>query len=341
MKVDLPALLELESQTVLQRLRDRRPSGAGPHGAYLAMYSSWFGGITTDPALMSVPIDDHMVHRGDAVFEAIKCLSGGIYGLQEHIDRLFISAEKIGLQPPYAKDVIVEICRHTAGLAGERDTLLRLYVSRGPGGFTTDPYESVGAQFYLVITAFKPVPEEKYLSGVSVRLSQVPVKEGFFATVKSCNYLPNVLMKKEARDWQVDFTVSRDESGHIAESSTENFAIIDRDGVFVLPGFDRILKGITAVRTMFFAEQLVKSGKLAGVKNASITLSDVYQAREAMMLGTTLDVLPVRRFEDHEFSVPGGANPAGLVAPELLTLMRADLKSGPLVTKTVVSKGLK
>ena len=36
---------------------------------YLAFYSSRLGGITTDPALMVVPMDDHLVHRGHAVFD--------------------------------------------------------------------------------------------------------------------------------------------------------------------------------------------------------------------------------------------------------------------------------
>ena len=34
-----------------------------------AFYSSDLGGIVTHPALMLVAIDDHMVHRGHAVFD--------------------------------------------------------------------------------------------------------------------------------------------------------------------------------------------------------------------------------------------------------------------------------
>ena len=37
------------------------------HQKILAFYSSILGGITIEPALMTVPIDDHMVHRGHAV----------------------------------------------------------------------------------------------------------------------------------------------------------------------------------------------------------------------------------------------------------------------------------
>jgi len=39
-----------------------RPEWRNPGGSkYFAMYSSVFGGVVTDPALMVVPLDDHMV----------------------------------------------------------------------------------------------------------------------------------------------------------------------------------------------------------------------------------------------------------------------------------------
>lgn len=43
---------------------------------YRAMYSSFFDGITLDPALMMIPIDDHMVHRGHGVFDTTMLFNG-------------------------------------------------------------------------------------------------------------------------------------------------------------------------------------------------------------------------------------------------------------------------
>lgn len=47
---------------------------------YPAMYSSIFGGIITDPAMMVIPIDDHMVHRGHGVFDTAIILNGLVHG---------------------------------------------------------------------------------------------------------------------------------------------------------------------------------------------------------------------------------------------------------------------
>jgi 4-amino-4-deoxychorismate lyase len=75
--------------------RARAPHQAG----YYAMFSSLYGGIVTEPLLMQVPVDDHLVHRGDGVFETIKCVNGNIYLLHEHLARLNHSATAIGLKP--------------------------------------------------------------------------------------------------------------------------------------------------------------------------------------------------------------------------------------------------
>ena len=47
---------------------------AAQRASYAAFYSSELGGIVTDPALMVVQIDDHMVHRGHAGAPPPPCL---------------------------------------------------------------------------------------------------------------------------------------------------------------------------------------------------------------------------------------------------------------------------
>jgi branched-chain amino acid aminotransferase len=315
----------LTFEQVVEKLREPAHIKRTP---YLAMYSSWLEGIVMDPQLMWVPVDDHIVHRGDGVFEAIKCVDGKIYALDRHLERLEISAQKIGLKLPIGIEEIREVCLATTKAARDvsksREFILRLYLSRGPGGFTTNPYECIASQIYLVVTEFKPYAAAKYETGVSAAVSEFSVKESFFANVKSCNYLPNVLMKKEAIDQGVDFTVSRDEQGFLAEGSTENFAIISRDGDLVVPPFDRILRGVTAVRVMELAQVLVADGSIRKIINAPLSINDVYEAQEAMFFGTTLDVLPVTKFNDHKI----GNGDVGPACRQLLNLIRVDLRTG-------------
>ena len=107
-------------------------------------------------------------------------------------------------------------------------------------------------------------PIENYEQGVSVRLSNVPVKPTYFATVKSCNYLPNVLMKKEAVDWNVDFVISVDENGNMGEGATENIGFVTQDNRLIIPPAERVLGGTTVERVFRLAEEILKP---AGIIN--------------------------------------------------------------------------
>ena len=79
-----------------------------------AMYSSVLGGIVTDPAFMVLPLDDHMVHRGHAVFDTAMIVNGKLYQLDAHLERLLRSAEMARLQLPHTPAQLRQIIIDTA-----------------------------------------------------------------------------------------------------------------------------------------------------------------------------------------------------------------------------------
>ena len=315
----------LPREQVLEALRN---GAREHHSGYLAMYSTWFGGIVTDPALMLVPVDDHLVHRGDGVFEAFKCVRGSLYQLERHLDRLERSSAMIGLEWPMPRSELRERVLQTIRAAETADCLIRLYLSRGPGDFSPSPSASIGSQLYIVVTAFSPPDSGKYEMGCSVVTSSIPVKPGVFAKVKSCNYLPNVLMEKEAEESGADFAVGLDEAGWLTEGPTENLGMIAEDGSFLVPPFERILRGTTVIRMMELAEPLVREGRLRDVRNAHFSARDLLAAREVLMFGTTFDVLPVVSFDGEGV----GDGKPGPMSRVFLDLMRRDQQEGELRT---------
>ncbi|MCK8600827.1 aminotransferase class IV [Desulfoferrobacter suflitae] len=290
---------------------------------YLAMYSSWYGGIIKEPALMMVPVDDHLVHRGDGIFEAFKCVRWNLYGLERHLDRLERSARGASLNLPMSRAELTEIILATVRSADVPDCLVRLFISRGPGGFSTNPYECPASQVYIVVTTLKRPPRAKYQSGVTLKSSHIPIKQSYFANMKSCNYLPNVLMKKEAEDAGVDYTVSIDEKNFLGEGPTENIGIITSNEEFLVPRFDRILQGITLTRLLELAQELVPSGILAQVAEADITREQAYEAREIMVFGTTFDILPVVAYDGKSI----GEGRPGPFYRRFLDLIEQDMRT--------------
>ena len=287
---------------------------------YYAFFSTWYGGIIKNPGpLLTVPFDDHVVHRGDGVFEALKTTDRKIYLLHQHLDRLIISAEKIGIPLPFAKPQMVDIILQTLKIADQSDTVVRIFLTRGPGGFTANPYESIASQFYVIITKLGLPNKEKYTDGIHIGKSKVPVKEGMMPQIKSCNYLPNVLMKKEAVDRNLEFTVNFDQDNKLAESATENIIILDQDDVLTHPNLEKILKGTTMIRAFELA-------KRAGIKTnvRSISENDLLTAKEVMMTGTTFTLLPVVSYESKVI----GDGKVGNNAKAILKMIEDDMKNG-------------
>lgn len=291
---------------------------------YFAFYSSWFGGVIKNPSMMLLPIDDHMVHRGDGVFEAMKAINGAVYLLEEHMQRLMTSASKIGITPQFSEKEMKEIILKTLHVAAQKNALIRVYLSRGPGNFSPNPYDSVGSQFYVVITELKSPSHEKYQNGVKIGRSLIPVKDSWMATVKSCNYLPNVMMKKESVDRKLDFVIGFDENGFVSEGPTENLVIVDKNGIIVHPELEFILKGTTMTR----ACELARENKMHA-EIRSISFEDLKNAKEVMMMGTTLDVLPVVEFEGQKIA----DGKVGPIAQKLNELIHKDMTSGLRLTK--------
>lgn len=327
-------MYEITRTLSFDQVVDRLLAMKQPHQKnYLAMYSSWYGGIITEPALMMVPIDDHLVHRGDGVFEAFKCVGGNIYGLERHLDRLESSARGSFLVPPLNREELVEAILATVRAANASDCFIRIFLSRGPGGFSTNPYECPKSQLYIMVCTLQLPPEEKYDLGVTLISSKIPIKKAYFANIKSCNYLPNVLMKKEAVDAGVDYTISLDEQGFLGEGATENIGIVTRGGELLVPRFGNILRGITVGRIMELARALVDSGNLTRVGEADITPEQAFEAAEILMFGTSFDVLPVVDYDGRKI----GEGRPGPFFKKFLALIREDIRSCPQMLTRVGS----
>ena len=279
----------LSPEQVIEKLKIR-PCMPGP----LFSYSTLLGGWTESTLGCVVGLDDHGFHRGDGVFEALRVINRRPYLIEPHLQRLRTSAERIGLRVPWDLSFLQQVIQTGIARYPEPEALLRLFVTRGPGGFSTNPLESQAPHLFCVLMPFRPVPEEKYVKGVRIGKSAVGVKDPWLAITKSLNYLPNVMMKKESLERGLDFTVSFDHDGGLGESSTENIVVLSEQGELVHPPLSGILKGCTMTRLF----DLVEVKKLLPVKRGQkIRESDLYRARGAFMVGTTLDVISVSEYE--------------------------------------------
>src|SRR5215475_3714859 len=290
---------------------------------FYSMYSSVLGGIVTDPALMVLPLDDHMVHRGHAVFDTATLTHGMLYQLDPHLDRLIKSADGARISLPFPRARLRQIILETAAASRQREGSVRYWLSAGPGGYGLGPAECVGSTFYVIIFKQEAYPESYYRQGIKLVTSEVPIKPPLFARIKSTNYLPNVLVVVEAKDRGADNGLFIDQRGMIAESSNMNVAFVTRERVFRHPPFDAILSGITIQRVFDFAQRLVQQGALSAIRVADTPVNEARNAAEMMLIGSSIKVAPVVEWDGQ----PIGDGKPGSITKKLLEMWHEDVRS--------------
>ncbi|MCR5813791.1 MAG: aminotransferase class IV [Desulfovibrio sp.] len=258
---------------------------------FLGFYDHRIGAMCRDARLLLIPLDDHLCHRGDGLFESICFRQGRIFGLEAHLQRMRQGAEVLELTAPCPWEemsrIICELCR----ACGVADGDLRVFLSRGPGGFGVQPSECPRAGFYVVVLRPKVHNAALYESGIRAFTSTIPPKQSYLARIKNTNYLPNVFMAREAEKKGLDVAVSFGEDGVMGEAAVANIAIVDADGRFVCPKFTHILPGTTLLAAMQLASQQMT------VVQQDIRHEDLASAREVLLLTSSMLCVPVTSFD--------------------------------------------
>ncbi|XP_044419313.1 uncharacterized protein [Triticum aestivum] len=279
---------------IAERLDAFQASGARSQN-YLAMYSSIFGGITTDPSAMVIPIDDHMVHRGHGVFDTAAIMDGHLYELEQHIDRFLNSAQMAKIPLPFDRSTIQSVLIQTVCASKCSQGSLRYWLSAGPGDFQLSSSGCRNPALYAVVIESPSLPEP---SGCKVITSSIPVKSPQFAVMKNVNYLPNALTKLEGEENGGFTGIWLDDEGFVAEGSNMNVGFVTLNKELLMPRFDKILSGCTAKRVLALAEQLVENGMLSGISSRNVSVQEGKEADEMMLIGSGILVKPVVQWDD-------------------------------------------
>lgn len=303
----------VDSDQWLIRLMEHERPGADD---ILAFYEHRIGAICRDAKLLLAPLDDHLVHRGDGVFETLRYANRAVLNLDQHLERLQRSAGGLEIPLPCPATRLREIILAVARASKSTQGSLRVLMGRGPGGFGINPAESSETSLYIVAYRVHPRSEAWYTRGLSACRSEVPVKPAMLAKLKTTNYLSGVLMSLEATRRGVDISFSFDAENCLAEAAIANVALVDAGGVFVLPEFRNALPGTTAM----LAASLLKPEMPVLIR--PVPESELFSAREIMVLGTAHECVGVHHYEGR----PIGTGKPGPVAARLRTLLRAALQ---------------
>lgn len=235
--------------------------------------------------------DDRGFLFGDGVYEVVRAHDGHFFRANSHWQRLRNSLAATEINGPTDAEAqsIAEALLDKNGLRNGEATVY-LQITRGVAPRKhAYPQPPVAATVYGYAASFTP-PTDKWASGV--RAIVVPDNRWARCDIKAISLLPNILANQQAQAAGVhEAILVRD--GAVTEGSHTNFAAV-RNGTFIThPANTFILNGITRVVVLELCQELS-----IPVREIPMPESDLRALDEAILLGTTNDLMPVVQIND-------------------------------------------
>src|SRR5262249_47667103 len=263
------------------------------------------GGKFSGAGEAAVSVFDHGLLYGDGIFEGIRAYAGRVYKLERHIERLFDSAKAIRLEIPASRDEVAELVLETCRRNEIDDGYVRLVITRGAGDLGIDPRSCPQPDIIVIAKRVPALYGVKPWQGASVVTSAFRrhAPDVLSPSIKSLNYLNNILARIEANDRGADEALFLDQHGHVAEATVDNlFIVVDR--TLMTPPTATNLRGITRETVIELATEL-------GIRTEErpFTLFDVWTAREAFLCGTMAEIVPITTVDGR--AIGGAAHSPG------------------------------
>jgi len=260
--------------------------------------------LPADQARVSVL--DNGFTFGDSVYEVLRTYGGRPFAVPRHLRRLRASASRLGIDVAPTDDDLLGRVRALLHRAGNRESYIRIIVTRGVGDSSYDFDAVSGPTVVMIVKELPPYPERHYSEGI--RVAAVDVRRNHPRSldpgIKSSNLLNNILAVREARARGAEEPVLLSLDGRLAEGASTNVFLV-RDGALCTPSLETgILPGITREVVCELAPEL-------GIpcREEDLQLPDLLGADEAFLTSTTRDVVPVRQVDG---SVIGTGRPGPL-----------------------------
>ena len=250
----------------------------------------YFDGELIKKEEAKVSVYDHGLLYGDGVFEGIRSYNGKVFKLDQHLDRLYNSAQAIALKIPLPKEEMGGAVLKTLRANKLRDAYIRLVVTRGIGDLGLDPRKCPKPTIFIITDKIKLYPEEFYENGLEVIVTKTKrnIKEALNPEIKSLNYLNNILARIEVNRAGMAEGIMTNVDGFVAEATADNIFIVRDKEVITPPTEMGALRGITRDAVLEIAETLgIKAHELP------FTVKELYEADESFLTGTAAEVISV------------------------------------------------
>lgn len=259
----------------------------------------WMDGKLVPYDEAQIHVLSHTLHYGLGLFEGIRSYtqddgSGGVFQLDEHLDRLYDSAKMCHIKVPVAKADLRDACLETLSENGFSEAYIRPLIHLGHGAMGLG---ARGNPVHVTVATWQwgaYLGAEGLEKGISVGTSSF-ARHAVGSTLQRAkvvgHYVNSILARYEANDNGFDEAVMLDANGLVAEGTGENIFGI-KNGVVKTPSVTNILAGITRRTAIQILEHLDYT-----VQETLFGRDALYVADEVFMTGTAAEITPVREVD--------------------------------------------
>ena len=261
----------------------------------------WFNGKTVEWADAKIHVLNHGLHYASCVFEGERVYDGEIFKLEDHTERLFYSAKRIGIKVPYSQKEINDACKNIVNIQKVQNGYVRPLIWRG------SEMMAISAQKNKTHVAIATWEWGSYfdpklkIEGIKLNISKWrrPAPNTIPWDTKAAGlYMICTLSKHEAEEQGFTDSLMLDFEGNIAEATGANIFFKSEDGQLHTPVPDSFLDGITRRSVI----EIAKSKNIK-VNERKISPSEMDQFVGCFLTGTAAEITPVSKIDKYDFNV--------------------------------------
>ena len=260
----------------------------------------WYNGEFVEWQNATTHVLNHGLHYGSCVFEGLRVYGEKIYKLEKHTDRLFFSAQRMGIDVPYSKDEINRAHEETIKKMNIKYGYVRPVIWRG------SEMMAISAQKNKINVAVATwewpsyFTKEDRLKGISLQTAvwKRPPPDCIPTDTKAAGlYMICTLSKHEAEKNGYTDALMLDYKGRVSESTGSNIFLVIY-GEIHTPVPDCFLNGITR-------QAVIEIAKNEGINviERDIYPNEISKAEEIFLTGSAVEVTPVGKIDNQNFKV--------------------------------------
>ncbi len=261
----------------------------------------WFNGKAIEWKDANIHILNHGLHYASCVFEGERVYDGEIFKLEEHTERLFYSAKRMGISVPFSQQEINDACKSIVNIQKVKNGYVRPIIWRG------SEMMAISAQKNKIHVAIATWEWGSYfdpklkLNGIKLDISKWrrPAPNTIPWDTKAAGlYMICTLSKHEAEAKGLTDSLMLDYQGNIAEATGANIFFKNESDELHTPIPDSFLDGITR-------REVIKIAKSKGIKvvERKIKPDEMKDFVGCFLTGTAAEVTPVSQIDNFNFTV--------------------------------------